>query len=343
MLWLTITINSEDMASDTFKFIVGPSKKVFNVYPGVVSRSSKPLDRLMNNGMLETREQCVTLHETDEETFFRFTRFLYNGDYDIPDKPKPSEVNGKAPGPLCHAVAFEREFSAYPRQRALNQSTYGRHIPPVIGTQTTPSTSTYLGSRYANTYVSPVAYPPYLGRPLSSGLIPLQYLNASGSLYQPKFGHPIRSQTTPVAIRFNMREDFPNIKSGAPDLYHNLPILTASMKSLEILQAHIQIYLFADLWEVKGLGDLVLQKVHRILQRIQLGEIAGFIVLKLVRFVYSRTNDRKFETVDGMRALVAHFVACHMDVLFKDKNFQEFLKEAGEFNRDWAGHIISSF
>ncbi|KAI9762719.1 MAG: hypothetical protein M1840_001186 [Geoglossum simile] len=77
------------ISSAPFKFLVGPENKPFMVHAALVSHHSRPLDVLMNGEMLEAREGCACLEDVDEETFVRFSQYLYTGDYSAttPDPP----------------------------------------------------------------------------------------------------------------------------------------------------------------------------------------------------------------------------------------------------------------
>ena len=69
------------MSSSQFKFIVGPQKKEFTIHAALVAHQSKALDRLVNGDMKEAQEQCALLEATDEQTFIRFSQYVYTGDY----------------------------------------------------------------------------------------------------------------------------------------------------------------------------------------------------------------------------------------------------------------------
>ncbi|KAM5347236.1 hypothetical protein ACJ41O_010241 [Fusarium nematophilum] len=63
------------------KFVVGPGEKVSFIHKDLVARQSRALDVLVNGPMVEAQEGCVRWKDVDEETFNRFFRFMYTGDY----------------------------------------------------------------------------------------------------------------------------------------------------------------------------------------------------------------------------------------------------------------------
>ncbi|KAM5363237.1 hypothetical protein ACJZ2D_012128 [Fusarium nematophilum] len=68
-------------SSSMIKFVVGPGEKVSFIHKDLVARQSRALDVLVNGPMVEAQEGCVRWKDVDEETFNRFFRFMYTGDY----------------------------------------------------------------------------------------------------------------------------------------------------------------------------------------------------------------------------------------------------------------------
>ncbi len=68
--WLSNFGNAVSLSSTSFKFLVGPEKKLFTVHSALVTHHSKPLGVLVNGDMSEAKEGCALLEETDEHTLF---------------------------------------------------------------------------------------------------------------------------------------------------------------------------------------------------------------------------------------------------------------------------------
>jgi hypothetical protein len=91
------------LATEPFKFIVGPGKKEFLIHKDIVGRLSATLNTLVNGQMKEAAEGCVVLDDVDEDIFMRFAQFAYTGSYttfaptDIPS-PAVAPVSRKAGG-----------------------------------------------------------------------------------------------------------------------------------------------------------------------------------------------------------------------------------------------------
>jgi hypothetical protein len=69
------------VSSGVFRFIVGPKKKEFSLHSDLVAHQSRALDILINGDMNEARERCASWEDVDEQTFIRFSQFIYTGDY----------------------------------------------------------------------------------------------------------------------------------------------------------------------------------------------------------------------------------------------------------------------
>jgi hypothetical protein len=82
---VVITRETSVVTSPHFTFLAVPDKRIFTVHSALVAHDSNPLNVLVNGSMLEAKERCATLQETDEATFVRFSQYAYTGDYDAAD------------------------------------------------------------------------------------------------------------------------------------------------------------------------------------------------------------------------------------------------------------------
>lgn len=64
-----------------FRFLVGPDKQEFFLHASLVASQSKVLDSLVNGAMKEAEDGCTTWENVSEDTFVRFARYIYTGDY----------------------------------------------------------------------------------------------------------------------------------------------------------------------------------------------------------------------------------------------------------------------
>lgn len=78
-------------SSPPFTFVVGPDKKEHTIHSALVARQSPALDALINGGMKESIERRVIWKDVDEESFIRFSQYVYTGDYEA-TKPSKREA-----------------------------------------------------------------------------------------------------------------------------------------------------------------------------------------------------------------------------------------------------------
>ena len=69
-------------SSPIFTFVVGPDHKEHTIHSALVAHQSKALNALINGQAKEAINRIVVWDETDEETFIRFSQFVYTGSYD---------------------------------------------------------------------------------------------------------------------------------------------------------------------------------------------------------------------------------------------------------------------
>ncbi|KAJ4270451.1 hypothetical protein NW762_002133 [Fusarium torreyae] len=71
----------ESLASKPFLFIIGPEHKEFHVHKELIGQLSRVLNTLVNGSMKEAYEGRVEWPDLDVDTFVRFAKFAYSGDY----------------------------------------------------------------------------------------------------------------------------------------------------------------------------------------------------------------------------------------------------------------------
>ncbi|KAI9730207.1 MAG: hypothetical protein M1834_005971 [Cirrosporium novae-zelandiae] len=98
------------VSSHPFRFILGPNKRVFTIHAALAAHHSKVLAVLVNGPMCEAKEQCAYLEDVNEQTFVRFSQYIYTGEYDAAEpgilldessvETVDAVVNGNSPSTL---------------------------------------------------------------------------------------------------------------------------------------------------------------------------------------------------------------------------------------------------
>ncbi|CAM1511308.1 Fc.00g088210.m01.CDS01 [Cosmosporella sp. VM-42] len=71
----------ESLASKPFLFVVGEEKREYHVHKELVAQLSPVLNALVNGNMREAQEGRVEWLDLDIDTFVRFAKYAYSGDY----------------------------------------------------------------------------------------------------------------------------------------------------------------------------------------------------------------------------------------------------------------------
>ncbi|KAH6996435.1 hypothetical protein BKA56DRAFT_156314 [Ilyonectria sp. MPI-CAGE-AT-0026] len=71
----------QSLASKPFLFVIGEEGKEFHVHKELIGQLSPALNALVNGQMKEAREGRVEWPDLDTDTFVRFAKYAYSGDY----------------------------------------------------------------------------------------------------------------------------------------------------------------------------------------------------------------------------------------------------------------------
>ena len=83
--------------SPPFKFIVDGTSVY--IHASLVSKHSKPLERMIKGQMVETQQGFAVLKEVDENTFTRFAQWAYEGYYSAAEYEDRPNDNHEEPTP----------------------------------------------------------------------------------------------------------------------------------------------------------------------------------------------------------------------------------------------------
>ncbi|KAL7907077.1 hypothetical protein GGI35DRAFT_487482 [Trichoderma velutinum] len=298
------------LLSKPFKFVVGPEKKQFIMHEAAITRLSKTLDRLLNGGMKESRENCVCWEDIDEKTFLRFGEWAYTRDYK-PEEPeilldfskiaRPDDILLKVVAKVQPIVRCLITFNEVSENNGKRECCLGRkshnygHATNVSCCRCTITFST----NYCNTCRSAL------------------YALCSSCRNIPDQGK-----------RRAMIEKFNNSSAYAPPIIPFTPRKnTESCEDYsEVFLSHARLYVLADKYDIKELRDLCAHKLWVTLKEFTLypermGDIVG-----LVRYSFQNTLEG-----DKLRTLLKDFCACIVEDLCKGQGFQDLIYEAPEF------------
>ena len=107
----------------------------------------------------------------------------------------------------------------------------------------------------------------------------------------------------------------------------------------EVFLCHVQLYVFAEKYDIDPLRRLSLHKLQRTLAGYTLYDERVGDVVELIRYSYSNTTDHSGHT-DDLRSLVTHYAACMIEDLARRAEFRSLLQEAGSFAGDLVVRML---
>lgn len=301
------------LASRTFTFLVGPEKEAIDVHINLLQSLSEPLDKLMNNGqMKESTERVAVLEHVDVETFGLFAEFCYTYNYRAPPKAK--------------AVG------------AVVQIAKGN--PPQISL---PTAYCYICGRYSPSNLSNSKIYCKACSPLSLHCV----LCSAGLDFQKLYYGPVCLQCSKTkAVQsylvsmssVALRERLEAKKRGAMGVsYDELRVRLQSLKPQDEPSQkpiyHARLYVFANMYMIQPLKDLVLHKLSRDLEAFDFKNDSTGEFADLFRYVYMNTSgddDDSMGTGSELRDLVVTYAASNAEFLVRNKAFVEVLEQGGE-------------
>ncbi|KAL8858394.1 MAG: hypothetical protein Q9178_005075 [Gyalolechia marmorata] len=276
---------SEVYTSTPFKFVV--EGNAFYLHAALVSRHSRPLDRMMNGDMSEAQKGYAVLEDVDEGTFGRFTEWAYEGYYTSGevilrslDNPTPERiVEEEAPEPTGELLPPDDEPLPPPEVMPID-SEYGWGFGQ-------PS----LGKKSKKKH----------GKGDDSTIV------TSRTQLKESF---IRRKATVRRDSISVPPPHPN--QGPEEDYTG------------VFLSHAQLYVFAEKYDIQTLRTLALENLQNILAIFTLYEERTGDIISLLRYIYANTSE-PIDGIEDLRTLLTHYVGYEMDTLMKDEDFRDLM------------------
>jgi hypothetical protein len=101
---------------------------------------------------------------------------------------------------------------------------------------------------------------------------------------------------------------------------------------------HVQLYVFAEKYQINDLKDLVIRKLHRALMDTTFHPLRVGEFVELIQLAYENTPDLKSKE-EPLRNLLAHYAAWNFEELAPTSAFQDLLIAGGTFVNDLCQKI----
>lgn len=299
------------MEGGTFTFIVGPEKAPLEIHKALVADLSKPLEKLMTNGMQESVEGKATLEGVLVQTFTLFAEYAYNGVY--------------------HArVGHVHESKVIPAPGAA--ITYCRSCGCKLGDV---HWHMYAGNGSCSEDFC------HTLRGASSFHLHCEYCSEIRRLEKRKYlaclcqKDGLGVSTSPSAF-YSRKYDVVGIKHE--DIRRQLDSFDSSAATPMTASAHARLFMFAECYMIESLKQLCLHQLHRHLITPTVDEVNIQEIINLIKLTEEHTSTDEKSSAGaavegvgkGLRDLVITYTVSYAKRLAGHAPFKAMLAEAGD-------------
>lgn len=287
--------------SPPFKFIIKGTPTY--IHKDLISQISQPLDRMINGPMIEAQQGFVVLDVVEVDTFHRFVEWAYKGHYTPasftidpnlipPPPPEPTwleDLDRPRVSTFSDFTAGAMEAASVSRN--LQYYTPSNATLPEIYASASMGWSKSLGTR------TPHGYP-------SSHQAHARYSmkNAFHDFKYSSDAHTITSSQPSPCLNEICTEDYTTV-----------------------FLSHVDLYVFADTYDIQVLNSLALDTVHDVLRVYKLYEARVGDVVALFRYVYANTVREE----DEMRVMLRAYLGVELEMIMRDQGFRDLMVEDG--------------
>ena len=273
--------------STPFKFVV--QGNAFYLHAALVSRHSRPLDRMMNGDMSEAQKGYAVLEDVDEGTFGRFTEWAYEGYYTPGQVIHRSFVVKEAPEPTGELLPPDDEF-----------------LPPAEVIPIDPEDGWGFGQ-------------PSLGK---------KSKKKRGKEDDSNFQSLEELSGTKATRRTQLKESFIHRKATVRRDSISVPPPHPNQGPEEdyadVFLSHAQLYVFAEKYDIQTLRTLALKNLQNVLAIFTLYKERTGDIITLLEYIYENTRE-PIDGIEDLRTLLTHYVGYEMDMLMKDESFRDLM------------------
>ena len=258
---------------------------------------------MINGHLSEAQQGFANLEDVDEETFVRFVHWAYNKDYPAPEHTL-AEISGE--------TSTQRPTREPPKVVRLEESSSETSIR----------------------------------RPTRERGRGVTFERSERVIYVPEWPHQ-NVQNTHGRVSWNesLRESFIILYDSSSRGY---PVDTSMPRPRvnnapeedysKVFLGHARVYVFAEKYDIQSLKTLALRKLHKTLSELRLFPKRVGDITKLLEYVYANTPEA-VEGTEDIRAMLAHYVGCEMEMLMKDGEFKDLMLHNG----DMLGDVLKTF
>ncbi|KAK0949908.1 hypothetical protein LTR91_026071 [Friedmanniomyces endolithicus] len=327
------------LQSPPFRFLIGKDREEFFLHPHLVASHSRPLGALVNGSMHEAKERCALLDDTTPATFVRFGQYIYTGDYLAAEQVV-----------ILDSASIERDQDN--RNDEPHEDPQITRLSDPTPRQPTPSTDEVAYQPAA--IVDSLEEHPWDAFTRTSSEPKKE--KKRGKLIEFNTGEAAVAETAesstqrcdvavhslPLKKHELAWQSFVNTRYGSEDRIHTTTG-RANTESCEeytdVFLSHAQLYAFADRYDVEGLRELALYKLHQTLVNFTLFNERIRDVSELLCYSYDTTPERP-GSLGRLRDLVIRYVACHIERFQRDPTLIMAMKRENSISVDLVDCLV---
>jgi len=279
-----------------FRFLVGPDEQEFTIHSALVACQSPALRAMIDGQFKEATAGCAILPDFDPKTFTSFWQYVYTGNY---ADPEPSFT--PAPGP--HADSRETERPA----ESMVDASANTPLTPEAAQPSVPVADEWDWGISKKKKTKPCRRA-HVWEPEPPSVEEWRKCTKQMALWEDfkeSWGAKLITHPQPMALGDNMR----------PQSHRDVPL------------HHARVYVLSEYYGVTELESVSFGKLHNALVDYSISKSGEEGIIALLRYCFVDLSP------DRLKQLVAHYVACKLEHLWKSIAFQELLEEHGCISR----------
>ncbi|KAJ3465502.1 hypothetical protein MRS44_006160 [Fusarium solani] len=340
----------KSISSKPFIFVVGEERKEFHIHKELIGQLSPVLNALVNGNMKEAREGRVEWLDLDVDTFVRFAKFAYSGNYTpaepeliVPAVPDDAvalmsaleEQVGKAltSGNVEEEEEEEEEAESSDQDDDSSASSEGSDTgEPIEVSSDDQETSEYSSSSEASSTLDNGGNGHLSRRPIDVSIDEHGIMHSHTSLPYSLQNYMIEWEKClhyrPVNKKYEAMRIF------IQPMYHPTPRAAlrtgVNMNPHEsyrpVFLSHARLYILADKYGVNRLRRLALARLHRTLTHYVVHRDRISDLVALAQEIFDNTME-----MDDARALIVNYFVCFIEDIQDSPELEEALRRGGDF------------
>ncbi|KAK3170355.1 hypothetical protein OEA41_009742 [Lepraria neglecta] len=277
-----------------FKFIIDGNP--LYIHAELVSRNSRPLNRMINGHMAEAQKGFAIIEDVGDDTFVRFIQWAYNGYYDAAKYVLDLESPNSSDNEKNDTNVVVNEPAKFP---------FDLSVEPEAEPAVEPAAEWFLDRKKSSKKVKKVSYE-----------VPVPYADASTTQSSKEYLKESFIKRKEIFRKYSISLPQPRENQAPNEDY------------TEVFLSHARLYVFAEKYDIRPLKALALEELQAMLAIFNLHNERTGDIIALLRYVYENTGEST-EGVEDIRTLMTHYVGYEMDTLMKDDGFRDLMIEDG--------------